>query len=204
MNKAALAHAGIWASHLARDSHGFSESRLGKALLNPIYVAIERRYLRDRLVFSGSDTKAVNQRIRANLQANRPLLVNLTPFGRRTSSRPFLHGRIKIATGALNFACEAGATVLPLFTIRKPDGSIETIIDHPLSHPTGASHGEIIDAMLDDYVPRLEMYVAQYPEQFSFPTSDRHGSALIQSSAATAQSKADQPLPSRGAMPEFS
>jgi lauroyl/myristoyl acyltransferase len=185
MTKAALAKAGLWASHLARDSHGFAESRLGKALLNPIYVGIERRYLRDRLVFSGSDTKAVNKRIRAELQGNRPLLVTVTPLGRRTSRLPFLHGRIRIATGALNFACEADATVLPVFTIRKPDGRIETIIEHPLARPSGASHGEMIDAMLDDYVPRLETYVAQYPEQFSFPTSDRHGQALIEPKSAS-------------------
>ncbi len=185
MTKAALAKAGFWASHLARNSHGFAESRLGKALLNPIYVAIERRYLRDRLVFSGSDTKAVNKRIRAELQDNRPLLVTVTPLGRRTSRLPFLHGRIRIATGALNFACEADATVLPVFTIRKPDGGIETIIEHPLVRPAGASHGETIEAMLDDYVPRLETYVAQYPEQFSFPTSDRHGLALIEPKSAS-------------------
>ena len=186
MTKAALAKAGIWSSHLARDSHGFSESRLGKLLLNPIYVAIERRYLRSRLVFSGSDTKAVNKRIKVELRSNQPLLVTVTPLGRRTSCLPFLYGRIRVATGALNFACEADAAVLPVFTIRKPDGSIETIIEHPLTRPARAPHGEMIDAMLDDYVPRLETYVAQYPDQFSFPTSDRHGLALIEPKSALA------------------
>jgi lauroyl/myristoyl acyltransferase len=186
MTKAALANAGIWVSHLSRDSHGFSESRLGKVLLNPIYTGVERRYLRERLVFGGSNTKAVNKRIRARLHENRPLMVTVTPLGRRTSLQPFLYGGIRIATGALNFACEADATVVPVFTIRKPDGSIETIIEHPLSRPDVASHGEKIDAMLDDYVPRLETYVAQYPEQFCFPTSDRHGEALIEPRSALA------------------
>ncbi len=180
MTKAALAKAGIWASHLSRDSHGFAESRLGKALLNPVYVAIERRYLRDRLVFRGMDTKAVNKRILAELRGNRPLLVTVTPLGRRTSRLPFLHGSIKIATGALNFACKAEASVLPVFTIQKPDGRVETIIEHQLVRPTGASHEDMIGSMLDDYVSRLETYVAQYPEQFSFPTSGRHGLALIE------------------------
>lgn len=184
MTKAALAKAGIWASHLSRDSHGFADSRIGKALLNPIYVGIERRYLRDRLVFTGTDTGAVNKRILSSLQGNRPLLVTVTPLGRRTSRLPFLHGWIKIATGALNFACEADASVLPVFTIQKPDGSIETIIEHPLVRPARGSHAGMIDAMLDDYVPRLETYVAQYPEQFSFPTSDRHGRALIEPKSA--------------------
>ncbi|MEZ5935516.1 MAG: hypothetical protein R3F54_27075 [Alphaproteobacteria bacterium] len=185
MTKAALTRAGFHASHLVRNSHGFAESRLGKALLNPIYAGIERRFLRERLVFSGSDTGEVNKLIRARLRENRPILVTVTPLGRRVSRLPFLHGRIKIATGALNFACEADAEVLPVFTIRKPDGSYVTVVEHALARPSGVSRGEVIAAMLDDYVPRLETYVAQNPEQFGFPTSDRHGRALIEPSGAT-------------------
>lgn len=180
MTKVALSEAGHWACHLVRDSHGFAESRLGRRLLNPIYAGIERRFLRERLVFSGDKTKDVNGTIRSRLQENRPILVTVTPLGRRVGTLPFLHGRIKIATGALKFACEAGAQVLPIFAIRMPDGSVETIIEHALNMPAGAAHGEAIKAMLDDYVPRLETYVAQYPEQFAFPTSDRHGEALIE------------------------
>ncbi|MGI9420303.1 MAG: hypothetical protein ACR2RA_20965, partial [Geminicoccaceae bacterium] len=81
MTKAALAKAGYWAGHLVRDSHGFAESRIGRRLLNPIYAAVERRYLRDRLVFSGNDTKRVNGMIRAQLRENRPILVTVTPLG---------------------------------------------------------------------------------------------------------------------------
>lgn len=204
MTKVALAKAGYWASHLARDSHGFAESRLGKILLNPIYVGVERRYLRDRLVYSGSDTKEVNKLIRARLGENRPILVTVTPLGRRVGTLPFLHGRIRIATGALNFACEADAVVLPVFTIRKPDGDVETIIEHPLARPAGVSRSDAIQSMLDDYVPRLETYVAQYPEQFAFPTSDRHGHALIV--PWTAPVRHDAPRDSRGrhAVPELS
>ena len=180
MTKVALTDAGIGASHLSRDSHGFAESRLGKALLNPIYNGIERRFLRERLVFSGQDTKKVNEQIRQRLRENRPILVTVTPLGRRVRALPFLHGRIRIATGALNFAVEAGALVLPVFTIRKPNGEVETVIEHPLATKDGVSNGEVIQTMLDDYVPRLETYVAQHPDQFAFPTSDRHGHALIE------------------------
>ena len=203
MSKAALAQAGYWASHLVRDSHGFAESRIGRRLLNPIYAGIERRFLRDRLVYSGSNTKRVNEMIRAQLRDNRPILVTVTPLGRRIEMLPFLHGRIKIATGALNFACEAGAQVLPIFTIRKPDGSIETIIEHPLDRPDGVARGDAIRAMLEDYVPRLETYVAQYPEQFAFPTSDRHGRALIEPLTSPAPRRRRQERPARQAVPEL-
>lgn len=203
MTKAALAKAGYWASHLVRDSHGFAESRLGRRLLNPVYAGIERRYLRERLVFSGTNTKGVNAMIRAQLRENRPILVTVTPLGRRIEALPFLHGRIKIATGALNFACEAGAEVLPIFAIRKPDGTVETIIEPPLERPVGVTRGETIRAMLEDYVPRLETYAAQYPEQFAFPTSDRHGRTLIEPVTSPVRRHARNKDAAREAVPEL-
>lgn len=187
MSKAALADAGYPACHLVRDSHGFSETRLGKLLLNPIESIIERRFLRERLVFSGDRTAEVNALIKKRLSENQAILVTVTPLGRRVSVMPFLHGRINIATGALNFACDADAAVLPLFTIRRPDGRIDAIVEHPLKRPSDATRGEAIQAMLDDYVPRLETYAAQYSEQFAFPASNRHGRTLIEPWTSPAQ-----------------
>ncbi len=205
MSKAALFEAGFEACHLVRDSHGFSESRLGKRLLNPIHAAIERRYLKERLVFSGADTASVNMSIKECLRRNEIVLVTVTPLGRRVSVLPFLHGRIRIATGALNFACETGALVLPLFTIRKPDGSIDAIVEHPLAAPENASREGRIEAMLEDYVPRLETYVAQDADQFAFPTSAEHGEALIEPWAGRPQAKekGSRPVRRGEAVPEF-
>jgi len=186
MAKAAFAGAGYQINHLARDSHGFVESRLSRLLLNPIYTAIERRFLKERLVFTGNRTKKVNAIIKSKLRDNQPVMVLVTPLGRRTTTLPFLHGQIRIATGALNFACETGAPVLPVFTVRKSNGEIETVVEPALERPGYRSRNETIEAMLRDYVPRLEMYVAQYPDQFAFPSSSEHGEALIEPRALTA------------------
>jgi len=192
MTKAALAKAGYQACHLKRDSHGFAESRLGKRLLNPIHTRIEGRYLSESLVFSGNQTTEVNGLIKERLRQNRVIFVTVTPIGRRVSVLPFLHGRIRIATGALNFACETGAAILPIFTIRRPDGSIDTIIEPPLSGQNEGTRATTIQAMLEDYVPRLETYVAQFPDQFGFPASSRHGQMLIEP-AADASAKTARP-----------
>ncbi len=189
MAKAAFAGAGYQINHLARDSHGFLESRLSRRLLNPIYTAIERRFLKERLVFSGNRTKKVNAIIKSKLRDNQPVMVLVTPLGRRTSTLPFLHGQIRIATGALNFACETGAPVLPVFTVRKANGEIETIVEPALDRPRYRSRSETIEAMLQDYVPRLEMYVAQYPDQFAFPSSSQHGEALIEPTTLTTKDR---------------
>ncbi|MGI9449685.1 MAG: lysophospholipid acyltransferase family protein [Geminicoccaceae bacterium] len=197
MAKAAFAGAGYQINHLARDGHGFIESRLSRWLLNPIYTAIERRFLKEHLVFSGDRTKKVNAVIKAKLRDNELVMVLVTPLGRRITTLPFLHGQIRIATGALNFACETGAPVLPVFTVRKPDGVIETIVEPALERPKYRSRSETIETMLQDYVPRLEMYVAQYPDQFAFPSSSQHGEALIEPKTLPTKER-KKPVPTHG------
>ncbi len=43
----AFHRAGLAVSHLSRASHGFSGSRLGVRVLNPIHTKVEDRYLRN-------------------------------------------------------------------------------------------------------------------------------------------------------------
>lgn len=179
MAKAAFAQAGYPVSHLSKDTHGFSESRFGKRWLNPIYTSIEERFLHERMVFSGSNTKVIAAKVRARLKDNRAVMITVTPLGRHVAVRPFLNGQIHIATGGLNFACENDTPVLPVFTLRQADGGMTTFVGGALDQPLGASRTEKIDAILDDYVPQLESYVARHPYQFSFPLSDRFGTPLL-------------------------
>jgi lauroyl/myristoyl acyltransferase len=188
MAKAALAGAGYEISYLARDTHGFADSRLGRRLLNPLYTSIERRFLKEHLFFSGDRTRKVNGQLKARLRDNRPVMVLVTPLGRQVATLPFLNGQIRIATGALNFACATGAPVLPVFTVRREDGRIETIVGQALKRPRYRSRRETILAMLEDYVPKLQPYVEKYPDQFAFPTSSRHGEALIEPRPASVES----------------
>ena len=179
MAKAAFAEAGCAVSHLSKDTHGFSETRFGKRFLNPIYTSIEERHLRERMVFSGGNTKEVSAKVRDRLRHNGVVMVTVTPLGRHVAVRPFLGGRIHIATGGLNFACENETPVLPVFTIRGDDGGMTVFVGGPLDQPADACRMEKIDSVLDDYVPRLEAYVGQHPEQFSFPLSHEDGKLLL-------------------------
>ncbi|MGI9503365.1 MAG: hypothetical protein ACR2RE_09965 [Geminicoccaceae bacterium] len=183
MAKAAIAEAGFAISHLSMDSHGFSDSRFGKRWLNPIYTSVEERYLRERLVFSGDNTKEVSAKLRERLKQNAPVMITVTPLGRRVATLPFLGGQIHIATGGLNFACENDTPVLPVFTLRQGGGVTATMVGSPLDQPAGAPRSERIGAMLEDYVARLEVSVLDHPEQFSFPLSDRSGRPLLSRSS---------------------
>jgi lauroyl/myristoyl acyltransferase len=179
MAKAALADAGYALSHVSRDTHGFSGTRFGKRWLNPIYTSVEQRFLHERLVFSGSNTKEVSAAVRDRLQRNRPVMITVTPLGRQVATRPFLGGQIHIATGGLSFACEQDTPVLPVFSLRQADGEVTTFVGSALQQPQGASLGARIDALLDDYVPRLESHVRRHPDQFSFPLTERSGVLLL-------------------------
>ncbi|MGI9436738.1 MAG: hypothetical protein ACR2Q4_18230 [Geminicoccaceae bacterium] len=180
ITKAALAQSGYLVSHVSMTTHGFTNGGLVARLLNPIYTHAEKRFLRERMVFHGKNTKTINARIKAKLRDNAPVMITVTPLGRRTSVRPCLHGQVRIATGGLTHGWEAGSAVLPIFTIQRPGGQIETIIEPPLDMPAGLSKNDAVERMVSDYVPRLEAHIAEHPEQLRFATSRQHGELLIE------------------------
>jgi lauroyl/myristoyl acyltransferase len=186
MTKAAMAAAGHAGHQLSMDTHGFSRTRFGKRWLNPIYTSVEKRFLQERMLFSGDNTKEIRDTIRARLNQNKPVMIAVTPLGRRVETRPFLQGYIHIATGGMNLACENGASVLPVFTLREADGGISTIIGAALDQPEDGDPAKRIGAMLDDYVPRLESHVRAHPSQFLFPLTSRSGRPLISPCVAEA------------------
>ena len=186
MAKAAMAAAGHPGHQLSMDTHGFSRTRFGKRWLNPIYTSVEQRFLNERMVFSENNTGEIVERIRERLRQNKPVIAAVTPLGQRVAKRPFLHGSIHIATGGMNLACENGAPVLPIFTLREADGRISTLVGAALDEPEVGDRAQRIEAMLDDYVPRLERYVSRYPSQFLFPLTGRSGKPLISPAAGKA------------------
>lgn len=180
MAKVSLALAGYKPRQLSHQSHGFSDGLLTRWFLNPIYKNVEDRFLEERLEFSGKQTEHAKTTIKERLKDNQLVIVAAMPAGRKVSTLPFLHGQIKIATGAINIACDMNAPILPSFTIRNSDGEVQTIVEHPLDMPATGGREEAINHMLADYVRRLETYVARYPEQFVFPISSDHGDMMIQ------------------------
>lgn len=169
ITKLALHEAGHAVSHLSRDTHGFSTSRFGRRVLNPILTRIERRYLAERLVMTDDHTVGPLRELAARLRANRLVSITVAPTGQRTRLVPFLDGRVRIATGALGLARQSGAPVLPVFTLREPDGGFVTRIEPPLPTVARADRDAALDAMLGAYVALLERYVLQAPDQFALP-----------------------------------
>jgi lauroyl/myristoyl acyltransferase len=169
LTKQALHQAGWPVSHLSRDSHGFSTTRFGRRLLNPIQTAVERRYLAERLVMSDDSTVGPLRELAGRLRDNRLVSITANANGRRTRPMRFLDGTIEVATGAPALAWQTGAPLLPVFTVRKAAGGFVTRIEAPLRHDPALPRAAAIDAMLADYAARLEAAVLQSPDQLALP-----------------------------------
>ena len=169
VTKLALHKAGYAVAHLSRDTHGFSTTRFGRHVLNPIQTRVERRYLAERLVMSDERSVGPLRELTACLRQNRLVSITLAATGRRTRQVPFLDGCIRIATGALAFAWQTGAPILPAFTLREPDGRFATRIEDAIHADPGLVREAAMDRMLTTYVALLEGYVLRSPDQFALP-----------------------------------
>jgi lauroyl/myristoyl acyltransferase len=166
VTKRALHQAGYAVSHLSRDTHGFSETRFGRRWLNPIKTVVEGRYLAERLVMTDRDGIDPLRELTLRLEQNRLVSSTVAPTGRRTGRVRFLGGQIRIATGVLALAWRTGAPVLPVFTLRRPDGVFVTRIEPALVPDRRLERAAAIEAMLAAYGALLEVNVLCSPDQF--------------------------------------
>ena len=112
--KIALARAGYRVSHLSHPRHGFSSTRFGMAVLNPIRNRAEDRYLEARVFLGLATSRAALGELTRRLAANE--VVSIT--AREASGRPletrFLDGSIGFAAGAPSLAHKTGAALVPV------------------------------------------------------------------------------------------
>jgi lauroyl/myristoyl acyltransferase len=159
--KRGLHEAGYRVNHLSAATHGFSDTRFGRAVLNPIKTRVERRYLKERCVMGDSGVGEVIRGLLARLRQNELVSVTALQTGRRTGARPLFGGTLRLAKGAPNFALCAGAALIPIFVVPIP-GGYEVRIEPPLpSSGDGLEAQE--EACISAYVPVLERYVVRYP-----------------------------------------
>jgi lauroyl/myristoyl acyltransferase len=131
--KVALARAGYCVSHISRPEHGVSKSWLGVTVLNRVRSAAEDQFLDKRIVHNRSNASVTKLRALQALQGNGIVSVTVGAWeGRRVAIGPLLGGEYKVALGAPGLAYTSGAPLLPVFTVRAPDGTYRTVIGSPL------------------------------------------------------------------------
>lgn len=174
MTKVALSQAGFPVWHLSRPSHGFSNTRFGRAVLNPIRVRAESRYLAGRIVIRDGDVRAALTELTGRLKQNCPVSITLGVEGRSLLTTPFLSGAMAAPARPLQLARQNGAPLLPVLTLERPDGSFVTIIGEALIAPgIDRSEMEAIEQMARFLTPHAERCPAQFAKSavFSPPAS---------------------------------
>ena len=79
---------------------------------------------------------------------------------------PFFGREAFFPRGPLRVAMASGATVLPAFIVRMPDGRYRAIVEGPLPIDTAGDRDAALRRNIERYVAILERYVKEYPEQW--------------------------------------
>jgi lauroyl/myristoyl acyltransferase len=165
-SKLSLHNAGIRAHHLSRVTHGFSPTRYGKAVLNPLRTRLEARYLAGRIVIGEGGARKALAALSRHLSNGEVVTITMGDQASRVRSTPFITGLLTIATRPIFLARETGAVLLPVVSIRNDSGIIETDIGMPLMRPDDPA--EAVDRLVvERLVQFLEPHVRAHPEQYA-------------------------------------
>jgi lauroyl/myristoyl acyltransferase len=164
--KRALHEAGVRVHHLSSAAHGFSSTRLGLAVLNPIRTRIEDRYIAERVTIPLDGAVAgAKQAISRCLEANGVVSITLVPRGARCVEFPFHGAWLRMALGATSFALRTGAALLPVFSVRTGSRFV-TRIEPALPPSVDLEREEAMRALGRAMADRLAEWVASHPDQF--------------------------------------
>jgi lauroyl/myristoyl acyltransferase len=86
--------------------------------------------------------------------------------GRRTAAARFLNARLVLATGPLAMACNTGATLLPVFTLRTEPGRFEVSIGAPIELKKDANGEADYAAALQTYADMVTPFALRDPGQW--------------------------------------
>jgi lauroyl/myristoyl acyltransferase len=170
---AALAAAGYRVCHLSGPRHGFSQTRFGMTVLNPIMTRVERRYLAERIVISDLALApelrvlAAMRRLKKRLLAGRIVSVSALANTWAPLEVPILNGKSRLAHGAPGLAYEVGVPVLPVFVTRDDAGQFLVTVEEPLPLASNLPRRAAAVLAAQAYANLLEGYVLRYPEQWS-------------------------------------
>lgn len=164
--KLSLHNEGIRAFHLSRVTHGFSPTRYGKAVLNPLRNRLEARYLAERIVIGEGGPREALATLARHLSNGEVVTITMGNQASKVQAIPFMSGMLNIATRPISLARETGAVLLPVVSVRADDGTIETEIGAPLIQPGDTEH-DIDRLVVDRLAGFLQPHVMAHPDQYA-------------------------------------
>jgi lauroyl/myristoyl acyltransferase len=164
--KMALRQAGYRVTQLSRPTHGFGASRVEVGLLNPIWMSVEERFLKERVMIRNNETELALKTLRSRLVENEIVVITVGNEARHTVDVPFLGHRLRLALGPVRIAQSSGAVLLPGFAVRNDEGVFEVTIDEPLQVPPAEAGRERLGEVAGVLARRIEPFARAHPEQW--------------------------------------
>lgn len=135
----------------------YAATWLRRAVLKPFFDSCERPFVAEIIDLPGSNSLAFTRRLRELLQENAILCISGDGrSGQKLILLPFLGGAEYFSPGMVSLAKISGATILPMFCLRQPEGRTMLVFEEPIR----------VDAGIAQYADMLEAYIRQHPEQY--------------------------------------
>lgn len=166
ISKVALFEAGFRTIHLSHPAHGFSRSRFGMAVINPVKIRAEDAWLAERVFMGLGGALVALRTLRKRLRENAIVSITAGPGAQQPIRLKFLEGEVALATGAPDLAFMAKAPLLPLHSVQRDDGRFEVTIEKPIEAQRGADRRAFSESAAREYLERLEPVVLSHPHQW--------------------------------------
>jgi len=166
--KVGLHDLGYRVSHLSRPDHGFSSTRFGLKVLNPIRSAYEDAHLAERIVFDRAHPAPALLRARKTVGKNGVVSFTAGAWeGSTVTEASFLGSRITLAMGPVWLARASGAALLPVFATRTsaPDTFVVEIGD-PIAAGAALPEDQAMVDATRSFLRQLEPRVLANPGQW--------------------------------------
>lgn len=123
ISKIAFAQMGLSVAYIGREGHGFSPTRFGRTVLNPIVQRVENRFLKERVFINLKAPAGATLKLLRELKRGGTVGVSMASSRHRGASAPvrvpFHNGHLEIAPGAASLAAKSDAALFPIMALRE-------------------------------------------------------------------------------------
>lgn len=166
VTKMTLHGAGYRLTHLSNIGHSFSDTRFGIRVLNPVSTVAEGRYLEQRVIRQTKGETAALRELVRKLERNGIVSITAPAEAPQGMAVPFLDGVVCPSVGPAKLSAQTGAPILPVFTLREPDGGFVVEVEAPIAPPEDTRDATGLRRPLERFATLLEARALRYPYQF--------------------------------------
>lgn len=164
--KIGLRRAGVPLVHLSMEQHGAqSDAWIARHILCPLYARSENWYLAERVVIPWEGGTTGVMRVLLNRLRNENAVVSIVGdnTGTQNITTPFLDGQAKFAIGAPALAWKAGASLLPVYSVRQAANRYRVVIEEPIAQDRTLDRKEFVRRSVGEFSQRMQDAIARYP-----------------------------------------